>query len=80
MAGGRRGSREGEEALSLVHHILFFLLISLVSAIAIAAIRLRDGRQIVREATHFFVAISVGVGVFCVLICLLEWIFVRPLV
>jgi len=65
--------------VSLLNHALFFLLASLVTALVTSLIRLQQPDQIVRETTHFFLTITVGVGLFCVLLYFLEWIFIRPL-
>ena len=64
----------------VVVHILFFCLISLVTALVSAAIRLRRAREITRDTLSFFSTITVFVFAFCVVVYILEWIFIRPLI
>ena len=66
--------------MSFLSHVAFFLMISLIVALVTSLIRLRKPAQIISETTHFFVTISVGIGLCCVVVYVLEWIFVRRLV
>ena len=52
---------------------------SLVTALVSALIRLRKPRQITHDTMHFFGTIAVFVFAFCVVVYILEWIFIRPL-
>ncbi|MBN1443075.1 MAG: hypothetical protein JXA90_10205 [Planctomycetes bacterium] len=65
--------------MRLAEHIAFFLLISFITALVCAANRLPTLRQILRDALHFFFTITVFVFAFCVVVYVLEWIFIRPL-
>ncbi|MCZ6794469.1 MAG: hypothetical protein O7J95_12740 [Planctomycetota bacterium] len=65
--------------MDALSHVLFFLLTSLITALVTSLIRLDGPRQIARETYSFFATITVGIGVFCVVVYALEWIFIRPL-
>ena len=62
----------------MLEHVIYFLVISAVTGLVSAAIRLETRQQIQEESTRFFVTITIGVGLFCVLVGILEWIFIRP--
>ena len=62
----------------MIEHVVFFLIISAVTGVVSAAIRLESAEDIRREASHFFVMITAGVAVFCAVILALEWTFIRP--
>jgi hypothetical protein len=64
----------------LTPFVLYFLFVSFVIAVASSAIRESDARRVARESTRFFVAISAGILIFCMLVFFLEWLFVRPLI
>ncbi len=63
----------------LVLWLVFFVLLCLVVAVVCAAIRERDARVIVREATHFFVMMLIGILIFSAIVYVLEWAFNRRL-
>ena len=64
----------------LVPYVLYFLLVSLVIAFVSSAIRLKKPRDIAAEATRFFIYIVLGILIFCTVVFLLEWLFVRSLI
>ncbi len=64
---------------SILVHILFFCLISFVTALVSAAIRLKKAKEIIHDTLHFFATITGFVFVFCVVVYIIEWIFIRPL-
>ena len=63
----------------MTEHVLYFLAISFITALVTSAFRLPDPHDIARDTWRFFSTITVGVGVFCVVVYVLEWIFIRPL-
>ena len=63
----------------MIEHALYFLLISFATALATALIRLDGWKRISKDTIDFFVTITVGVFLLCVVVYFLEWIFVRPL-
>lgn len=65
--------------MSLLQHVLFLCLITFLTAVVTAAIRLRTPGRIVREATRFFVTVTVGIAILGGIVFVLEWIFIRPL-
>ncbi len=61
-------------------YLVHFFLVSLVVASATAAIRIDEPRHIWQETRHFFIQIVVGIGILCLVVFIVEWVFVRPLV
>lgn len=59
--------------------LFLFLLISLIVALACAAIREARWRVLFQEATRFFLMMVVGILAFSVVVYFLEWAFNRKL-
>ena len=64
---------------SLTVHLTYFLLICLATAFVTVTTRIRDPRAITRETTRLFLQVSIGILLFCGLVFVVEWIWVRPL-
>ena len=59
--------------------LLSLCVICFFTSVAMTAVRLRDPRQIVRETVNLFVTVLIGILALCVVVWILEWIFIRPL-
>ena len=57
----------------------YFLLVSFVVAVTIVAVQATEPKQIAVETLRFFRMIVLGITVFAAIVCVLEWLFVRPL-
>ncbi len=65
--------------IGLGSYVAHFLLVSLIVAVVTAAIHLEKRRLIGAEALRFFLTIVIGIGLFSLIVGLLEWAFIRPL-
>lgn len=57
---------------SFVFHIAFFLLVSFVVALSTSAIKLRSARAILGETVRFFWTVTVCIGIFGLVVALLD--------
>ena len=65
--------------IGLGSYVVHFLFVSLIVAVVTAVIHLERGRLIGAEALRFFLTIVIGIGLFSLIVGLLEWAFIRPL-
>jgi hypothetical protein len=61
-------------------HVAFFLIVSLLTSLVTMSIRLRNPRTIAKETARLFLQIVVGIFLFCGVVFVVEWVFVRPLI